>query len=93
MLYIPNLIIFWFQKRGPSKFEDGYEGWVWEIKGEGGMLAAVIFPVKPMWGKWAHHSLDVDGLRMAEWTIMLFCGIMTPEFYGDYVPWYSFLFQ
>ena len=72
-----------FQNRGPSRFEDGFEGWRWDIMGEGGRLAATVYPVVPMWDKFAHHSLDVDGLGMAEWTISCFCGIMPPEFYRD----------
>ena len=61
---------------------------MWEIEGEGGMTAARVYPVIQMWDKFAHHSLDADGLRMAEWTLVMFCGIMPPEFYGDYAPWY-----
>ena len=60
---------FLFQNRGPSKFEDGYKGWVWEVMGEGGMPAATIYPVVPMWDKFAHHSLDAYGLGMAERSI------------------------
>ena len=54
--------------------------------GEGGRLAATVYPVVPMWNKFAYHTLDVDGLGMAEWSLMCFCGIMPPEFWGNYAP-------
>ena len=75
-----------FQNRGPVRFEDGFEGWRWDIMGEGGRLATTVYPVKPMWDKFSHHTLVVDGLGMVEWSLMCFCGIMPPEFWGNYAP-------
>ena len=84
-MVIDNIVEL-FQNCGPSWFEDRYEGWIWEIKGEGGVLAATVFPVEPMWEQWANHSKSAWDLGMAEWSISLFVGIMPPEFYGEDVP-------
>ena len=54
--------------------------------GENGNLAATIFPARPMLDKFAHQKLDADGLGDVEWTIMCFCGLMPPEFWGNYAP-------
>ena len=54
--------------------------------GEGGRLVATVYPVVPMWDKFSHHNRDVDELGMAEWSLMCLCGIMPPEFWGNYAP-------
>ena len=54
--------------------------------GRDGKLAATVYPAKPTLDKFAQQNLDSDGLVMVEWSLMCFCVIMPPEFWGNYAP-------